>query len=89
MKILIVSVNAGGGHTAAMYSLLLSLQQFAPYVDVECFTNPDRVLEHIHRLAYTKGASLYQAFYKATAHSTVLRKVYFGMTYSSIRAFCS
>ncbi len=54
-----------------------------------CFTSPDRVLEHIHRLAYTKGASLYQAFYKATAHSTVLRKAYFGMTYSSIRAFCS
>ena len=89
MKILIVSVNAGGGHTAAMESLLLSLQQFAPYVDVECFTSSTRVLEHIHRLAYTKGASLYHAFYKATAHSTALRKAYFGMTYSSIRAFCS
>jgi hypothetical protein len=89
MKILIVSVHAGGGHTAAMYSLLLSLQQFAPYVDVECFTSSTRVLEHIHRLAYTKGASLYHAFYKATAHSTALRKAYFGMTYSSIRAFCS
>src|SRR5262249_4257242 len=89
MKILIVSVNAGGGHTAAMYSLLLSLQRFAPYVDVECFTSSNRVLEHIHRLAYTKGASLYNAFYKATAHSTALRKAYFGMTYSSIRAFYS
>jgi UDP-N-acetylglucosamine:LPS N-acetylglucosamine transferase len=87
MKILIVSVNAGGGHTAAMYSLLLSLQQFAPCVSVECFTSPNRALEHLHRLAYTKGAALYNAFYKATAHSTALRKAYFGMTYSSIRAF--
>ena len=42
MKILIVSVNAGGGHTAAMYSLLLSLQRFAPYVNVEYFTSPNR-----------------------------------------------
>jgi UDP-N-acetylglucosamine:LPS N-acetylglucosamine transferase len=89
MKILIVSVNAGGGHTAAMYSLLLSLQRFAPDVDVACFTSSNRALEHIHRLAYTHGASLYNGFYKATAHSTTLRKVYFGMMYSSIRAFSS
>jgi len=87
MKILIVSVNAGGGHTAAMYSLLLSLQRFAPYVGVECFTSPNRVLEPLHRLAYTHGASLYNVVYKATAHSTALRKMYFGMVYSSIRAF--
>jgi hypothetical protein len=89
MKILIVSVNAGGGHTTAMYSLLLSLQRFAPYADIDCFTSPDRVLEHLHRLAYTKGAYLYNAFYKATAHSTALRKAYFGATYPSIRVFYS
>src|SRR5215510_15581310 len=89
MKILIVSVNAGGGHTAAMYSLLLSLQRFAPYVDVDCFTSSNRVLEHIHRLAYTKGVYLYNAFYKATAHSTALRKAYFGVSYPSIRALYS
>jgi len=89
LKILIASVNAGGGHTTAMYSLLLSLQRFAPYVDVDCFTSPNRALEHIHRLAYTKGAYLYNAFYKATAHSTALRKAYFGATYPSIRAFYS
>jgi|RhiMetdeSRZDD1v2_1073273.scaffolds.fasta_scaffold223569_1 UDP-N-acetylglucosamine:LPS N-acetylglucosamine transferase len=89
MKILVVSVNAGGGHTTAMHSLLLSLQQFAPYVSVEHYISPNRVLEHIHRLAYTKGAYLYNAFYKATAHSTALRKAYFGVTYSSIRSFYS
>jgi UDP-N-acetylglucosamine:LPS N-acetylglucosamine transferase len=87
MKILIVSVNAGGGHTTAMHSLLLSLQQFAPYVNVEYFTSPNRVLEHMHRLAYTKGAYLYNAFYKATAQSTALRKAYFGVTSPSIRSF--
>jgi hypothetical protein len=58
MKILIVSVNAGGGHTTAMYSLLLSLQHFAPDVYVEYFTSPNRVLEHMHRVAYTKGSYL-------------------------------
>src|SRR5262249_32042639 len=89
MKILIVSVNAGGGHTAAMHSLLLSLQRFAPYVSVEHYISSNRVLEHIHRLAYAKGAYLYNAFYKATAYSTALRKAYFGVTYSSIRAFYS
>jgi hypothetical protein len=86
MKILIVSVNSGGGHTTAMYSLLLSLQRFAPYVNVESFTSPNRVLEHLHRLAYTKGSSLYNAFYKAMAHSTALRKAYFGVTSPSIRS---
>jgi UDP-N-acetylglucosamine:LPS N-acetylglucosamine transferase len=89
MKILIVSVNAGGGHTTAMYSLLLSLQRFTPDVSVEHSISPNRALEHIHRLAYTKGAYLYNAFYKATAHSTALRKAYFGVTYSSIRSFYS
>ena len=89
MKILIVSVNAGAGHTTAMQSLLLSLQRFAPEVNVAHFTSPNRALEHIHRLAYTKGASLYNAFYKATAHSTALRKAYFGVTYPSIRSFYS
>src|SRR5215831_11199195 len=87
MKILIVSVNAGGGHTTAMHSLLLSLQRFAPDVSVEQYISPNRVLEHIHRLAYTKGAYLYNAFYKAMAHSTALHKAYFGVTYSSIRSF--
>ena len=87
MKILIVSVNAGGGHTTAMHSLLLSLQRFAPSVSVEHYISPNRVLEHIHRLAYTKGPYLYNAFYKATAHSTTLRKAYFGVTYASIRSF--
>ena len=53
------------------------------------FTSPNRALEHIHRLAYTKGAYLYNAFYKATAHSTALRKAYFGVTYPSIRSFYS
>src|SRR6266478_1209088 len=89
MKILIVSVNAGGGHTTAMHSLLLSLQRFAPYVSVEHYISPNRVLEHIHRLAYTKGPYLYNAFYKATAYSTTLRKAYFGVTYASIRSLCS
>jgi UDP-N-acetylglucosamine:LPS N-acetylglucosamine transferase len=89
MKILIVSVNAGGGHTTAMYSLLLSLQRFAPDVNVEYFTSPHRTLEHLHRLAYTKAAYLYNAFYKATAQHTALHKAYFGVTYSSIRAFYS
>ena len=87
MKILIVSVNAGAGHTTAMQSLLLSLQRFAPEVNVAHFTSPNRALEHIHRLAYTKGASLYNAFYKATAHSPALRKAYFGVTYPGIRSF--
>src|SRR5215510_2990816 len=89
MKILIVSVNAGGGHTTAMYSLLLSLQRFAPDVNVESFISPGRVLEHIHRLAYTKGSYLYNAFYKATAHSTALRKAYFGVMSPSLRSFYS
>jgi UDP-N-acetylglucosamine:LPS N-acetylglucosamine transferase len=89
MKILIVSVNAGGGHTTAMYSLLLSLQRFAPDVHVEYFTSPNQTLEHIHRLAYTKAAYLYNAFYKATAQHTALHKAYFGVTYSSIRSFYS
>ena len=89
MKILLVSVNAGGGHTAAMYSLLLSLQRFAPYVNVEYFTSPNRILEHMHRFAYTKGSYLYNALYKATAQSTALRKAYFGVTYPSIRSFYS
>src|SRR4029453_8512257 len=89
MKILIVSVDAGGGHTSAMHSLLLSLQRFAPAVSVEQYISPNRALEHIHRLAYTKGAYLYSAFYKATAYSTALHKAYFGMTYASIRSFSS
>ena len=89
MKILIVSVNAGGGHTTAMYSLLLSLQRFTPYVDVEYFISRNRDLEHLHRLAYTKCPYLYNAFYTATAHSTALRKAYFGMTTPSIRSFYS
>src|SRR5262249_57034034 len=89
MKILIVSVNAGGGHTAAMHSLLLSLQRFAPDVHVEYFISPKRFLEHMHRLACTKGASLYNAFYKATTHSTALRQAYFGVTYPSTRSFYS
>src|SRR5262245_34351080 len=89
MKILIVSVNAGAGHTTAMHSLLLSLQRFAPEVTVEHFISPNRALEHLHRLAYTKGAYLYNAFYKATAHSIALRKAYFGVTYPSIRSFYS
>ncbi len=87
MKILIVSVNAGGGHTTAMYSLLLSLQRFAPDVNVGYFASPNRTLEHIHRLAYTKASYLYKAFYNATGHSTVWHKAYFGVTYSSIRSF--
>ena len=89
MKILIVSVNAGGGHTTAMYSLLLSLQRFAPYANVEYFISPNRVLERIHRLAYTKASYLYNAFYKATAHSTALRQAYFGVMCPSIRSFYS
>src|SRR5262245_10504758 len=89
MKILIVSINAGGGHTTAMYSLLLSLQRFAPYVNIEHFISPNRTLEHVHRLAYTKASYLYNAFYKATAQSTALHKAYFGVTYSSIRSFYS
>ncbi len=89
MNVLIVSVNAGGGHTAAMHSLLLSLQRFAPDVNVASLTSPNRLLEPIHRLAYTKGSYLYNAFYKATAHSTALRKAYFGVTYPSIRSFYS
>src|SRR5262249_43720200 len=70
-------------------SLLLSLQRFAPDASVEQYISPNRALEYIHRLAYTKGAYLYNAFYQATAHSTALRKAYFGMTYSSIRSFSS
>ena len=66
MKTLIVPVNAGAGHITAMQSLLLSLQRFAPEVNVAHFTSPNRALEHLHRLAYTKGAYLYNAFYKAT-----------------------
>src|SRR5262249_28983928 len=89
MKILIVSVNAGGGHTTAMYSLLLSLQRFAPYVDVEHFISRNRELELVHRLAYTKCPYLYNAFYKATAYSTALRKVYFEVMAPSIRSFYS
>ena len=89
MNILIVSVNAGGGHTAAMHSLLLSLQRFAPDVNVASLTSPNRILEPIHRLAYTKGSYVYNAFYKATAHSTALCKAYFGVTYPSIRSFSS
>lgn len=89
MKIFIVSVNAGGGHTTAMHSLLLSLQRFAPDVNVEYFTSPNRSLEHMHRLTYTKGAYVYNAFYRATARSTALRKAYFGMTSPSIRSFYS
>jgi hypothetical protein len=89
MNILIVSVNAGGGHTAAMHSLLLSLQRFAPDVNVASLTSPNRILEPIHRLAYTKGSYLYNAFYKATAHSTALCKAYFAVTYPSIRSFSS
>ncbi len=89
MKILIVSVNAGGGHTAAMYSLLLSLQRFAPYVDVEYFISRNGELEHLHRFAYTTCPYLYNAFYKATAYSTALRKAYFRVMASSIRAFYS
>jgi hypothetical protein len=89
MNILIVSVNAGGGHTAAMHSLLRSLQRFAPDVNVASLTSPNRILESIHRLAYTQGSSLYNAFYKAMAHSTALRKAYFGVTYPSIRSFSS
>jgi UDP-N-acetylglucosamine:LPS N-acetylglucosamine transferase len=89
MKILIVSVNAGGGHITAMYSLLLSLQLFAPDVNVEYFISPNQTLEHIHRLVYTKAAYLYNAFYKATAQHTALHKAYFGVTYSSIRSFYS
>jgi len=89
MKILIVAVNAGGGHTAAMYSLLLSLQRFAPDVSVEYFISPHRLLEHMHRLVSTKGAALYNAFYTATAHSTALRQAYFGAAYPSIRSFRS
>src|SRR5438876_11732691 len=85
----IVSVNAGGGHTAAMYSLVLSLQYFAPDVNVEYFISPHRLLEHMHRLASTKGSALYNAFYKATVHSTALRQAYFGVTYPSIRSFRS
>jgi hypothetical protein len=72
-----------------MHSLLLSLQRFAPAVSVEQYISPNRALEHIHRLAYTKGAYLYSAFYKATAYSTALHKAYFGMTYASIRSFSS
>src|SRR2546426_2206600 len=34
-------------------------------------------------------ATAYNAFYKATAHSTTLRKAYFGVTYASIRSFYS
>jgi hypothetical protein len=89
MHILIVSVNAGGGHTTAMHSLLLSLQHFAPEVSVEQYISPNRALEHLHRLAYTKGAALYHTCYKATAHSPALRKAYFGVTSSSIRSFAS
>ncbi len=83
MKILIVSVNAGGGHTTAMHSLLLSLQRFAPYVDVEYFISSNRELEHLHRFAYTTCPYLYNAFYKATAYSTALRKAYFRVMASS------
>jgi hypothetical protein len=72
-----------------MHSLLLSLQHFAPAVNVASFTSPNRILEHIHRLTYTKGAALYNAFYKATAYSTALRKAYFGMMYPSIQSFSS
>jgi len=72
-----------------MYSLLLSLQRFAPDVNVGYFASPNRTLEHIHRLAYTKASYLYKAFYNATGHSTVWHKAYFGVTYSSIRSFYS
>jgi UDP-N-acetylglucosamine:LPS N-acetylglucosamine transferase len=89
MNILIVSVNAGGGHTAAMHSLLRSLQRFAPDVNVASLTSPNRILESIHRLAYTQGSALYNAFYKATAYSTACRQAYFGVTYPSIRSFSS
>src|SRR5262249_5843831 len=68
---------------------LLSLQRFAPYVDVEHFISHNRELEHLHRLAYTTCPYLYNAFYKATAYSTALRKAYFRVMASSIRAFYS
>lgn len=86
MHILIVSINAGGGHTAAMHSLVRSLQRFAPAVNVTSLTSPNRLLEPLHRLAYTKGAYLYNAFYHATAHSPALCKAYFAVTYPSIRS---
>ena len=89
MNILIVSVNAGGGHTAAMHSLRRSLQRFAPDVNVAYLTSLNRLLESIHRLVYTQGSALYNAFYKATAHSTALCKAYFGVTYPSIWSFSS
>lgn len=89
MKILLVSVNAGGGHTTAMYSLLLSLQRFAPDVHVEYFTSHNRALERMHRLAYTKGAGLYNAFYQAAARSPALRQAYFSAMSPSIRSFSS
>ena len=43
----------------------------------------------MHRLASTTGSALYNAFYRATAHSTALRQAYFGVTYVSIRSFYS
>jgi UDP-N-acetylglucosamine:LPS N-acetylglucosamine transferase len=87
MRILIVSVNAGGGHTTAMHSLRLALQHWAPEVQVETFVSSQRLLEQMHRLAYRRCACVYHALYKATAHSAALRKAYFRAVSPSIQSF--
>lgn len=64
LKVVIVSLTAGGGHKTAMYSLGQSLQAFAPQVSAEYYLSPSQKLEHTHRIVYTKFVRLYNLGYR-------------------------
>lgn len=85
MKILLVSLQAGGGHRAALDSLKQSLQRFTPHVHVESFISATTRLDHAHRLAYTTSPRLYDLVYNATAQRALWHRLFFTMTWPLIR----
>jgi hypothetical protein len=64
-NVLIVSLAAGGGHLAAMFSIERALQEHTPAVSTECFESKLQSLDQIHRSSYTFSDNLYNWLYRA------------------------
>ncbi len=71
-RVLVLSVAAGGGHKAAMFSIERSLHEYSPKLEVDCFESKVESLDIVHRNSYT-NESLYNIMYRLCDRSKFMQ----------------
>lgn len=83
--VLIVSIAAGGGHKAAMFSLAETLRRYTPHLITETLESRVHDVETLHRFSYTANDALYNVGYQASDF-TLVQTLYRAATYPILRA---